>query len=227
VFSPDWPQAAAHPSPNHGPRRNGLLPRFVVLHYTGMRDGAAALDRLCCVDAQVSAHYVIDLDGKALQLVPEDRRAWHAGAGTWLGLDDLNSRSIGVELVNRGDRPFPAAQMWALSGLLGHLQGRWGIAPYDVIGHSDMAPDRKEDPGPRFDWRSLALQRLTLHPDGLGPELPLGRSLDSIGYPSAPDDKRLQAFRFRFAPWLQGPESAAVRRRAACVADGFAQARAQ
>jgi N-acetylmuramoyl-L-alanine amidase len=220
-------QAAAiwHPSPNFGQRRGCIGPDFVVLHYTGMADADDALERLCDPIAEVSAHYLIDRDGTLFQLVREAQRAWHAGAGAWCGQVDVNSRSIGIELVNDGFQPFPLAQMRVLETLLRDVLARWDIAPVDVIGHADMAPDRKEDPGPRFDWRALARQGLALWPEGDGADRPFGGSLKAIGYPGAEDDKRLQAFRFRFCPWLDGPESQADRRRAAFVAARFCESR--
>lgn len=218
-----------HPSPNFGPRRGGVTPSLIVLHYTGMSDAQAALERLCDPSAEVSAHYMIDRDGALVQMVREEDRAWHAGAGAWQGLDDVNSRSIGVELVNDGFQPFPLPQMKALEGVLAGLLARWCIHPVDVIAHSDMAPDRKEDPGPRFDWRSLARQGLAIWPDrmgadGFGAEQPLDANLDAIGYPQAEAEKRLQAFRFRFRPWGHGPESADDRARADLVARACAHA---
>ncbi|MFV0301547.1 MAG: N-acetylmuramoyl-L-alanine amidase [Paracoccus sp. (in: a-proteobacteria)] len=141
----------SHPSPNHGDRR-GQRVELIVLHYTGMEDGASARARLCDPEAEVSAHWLVHEDGRTEALVPEDRRAWHAGAGSWRGRDDVNSRSIGIEIVNPGDRPFPMAQMDAVVTLLRGISARHRLGPADVIGHSDMAPDRKCDPGPRFDW---------------------------------------------------------------------------
>ncbi|MGP9789905.1 N-acetylmuramoyl-L-alanine amidase [Roseinatronobacter sp. NSM] len=216
-----------HPSPNFGPRRNGLRPELLVLHYTGMASTDAALARLCDPAFEVSAHYLISPEGHIIQMVAEDQRAWHAGAGQWCGKGDINSRSVGVELANRGDGPFPNPQMTALEGLMRQVMARWGIAAVNVIAHSDMAPDRKEDPGARFDWRRLALQGLALWPEGLGQDRPLDESLDAIGYPNALADKRLQAFRLRFRPWGQGPESAQDRMRAAAVAEGVFAARCQ
>ncbi|TVS02165.1 MAG: N-acetylmuramoyl-L-alanine amidase [Rhodobacteraceae bacterium] len=197
---------------------------MLVLHYTGMRDTEAALDRLCDPIAQVSAHYVICPRGRLWQLVPEETRAWHAGAGSWAGLSDINSRSIGIELVNTGAQPFPEPQMQVLERLMRDVMARHGIVPHDVIGHSDMAPERKEDPGPRFDWRRLARAGLAIWPEGTGAERPLAESLDAIGYPPASAEHRLQAFRFRFHPGGAGAESKADRCRAAAVAAAFTRA---
>ena len=202
-------------SPNHGDRR-GQRPELIVLHYTGMADGPSARARLCDPAAEVSAHWLIHEDGRTEALVPEDRRAWHAGAGSWLGRDDVNSRSIGIELVNPGDSPFPEPQMAALERLLHQILARWGIPAAGVIGHSDMAPGRKSDPGPRFDWRRLAVQGLAVWPAGAAGDLPLAESLTRIGYPD--DPARLAAFRLRFRPWADGPEDATDRRIAAALA---------
>lgn len=189
-----------------------------MIHYTGMADAASARCRLCDPEAEVSAHWLLHENGFAEALVPEDRRAWHAGAGSWLGRDDVNSRSIGIEIVNPGNRPFPEAQMSGLERLLAEIMSLWQIPPQAVIGHSDMAPGRKIDPGPRFDWRRLALQGLSVWPGDSGADLPLAASLDAIGYPAdaAPED-RLQAFRLRFRPWATGPEDETDRRLAAAV----------
>jgi N-acetylmuramoyl-L-alanine amidase len=207
------------PSPNFGPRRDGAQPELIVLHYTGMIDCAAARTRLCDPAAEVSAHWLIRADGGCEPLVPEPMRAWHAGAGAWGGRGDVNSRSIGIELDNPGDRPFPEAQMAALERLLAGIMARWSIGPAGVIGHSDLAPGRKRDPGPRFDWRRLALQGLALWPEADGPDgLPLDASLDRIGYPPGADHERLAAFRLRWRPWAEGAETAGDRARAAAVA---------
>ena len=214
-----------HPSPNFGPRRHGLSPTLVVLHYTGMASAEAALDRLCDPAAEVSAHYLIAADGRLWQLVDEADRAWHAGAGSWAGEGDVNSRSIGIELDNPGDRPFGAPLMARLEGLLPGILDRWGIGPAGVIAHSDMAPERKIDPGPRFDWRRLARQGLAVWP-GPAPEAPdapvpeapdapdapapadperFAAALAAFGYPRAAPDLLLRAFRDRFRPWARGP----------------------
>ena len=202
-------------SPNHGDRR-GQRPELVVIHYTGMADGPSARARLCDPLAEVSAHWLIHEDGLTEALVPEDRRAWHAGAGSWQGREDVNSRSIGIELVNPGDRPFPEPQMAALEALLGAIMARWEIGPAGVIGQSDMAPGRQTDPGPRFDWQRLALQGLAIWPGAQGGEADLASSLTRIGYPDHAD--RLAAFRLRFRPWADGPEDATDRRIAAALA---------
>lgn len=151
-------------SPNWDER--ALPVSMVVLHYTGMRTGAEALERLCDPRAKVSAHYLIDEDGTVIALVPEDKRAWHAGRSYWRGITDVNSASIGIELVNPGHewgyRPFPDAQMEALLPLLADIVDRHGISPTNVVGHSDVAPARKTDPGELFDWERLARLRLAL-----------------------------------------------------------------
>lgn len=194
----------SHPSPNFGDRRDGLLPRLVVLHYTAMATCAEALERLCDPLAEVSAHYLIDSDGRVMSLVAEQDRAWHAGAGSWGGQGDVNSRSIGIELANPGNLPFAERQMAALESLLGGVLARWSIPPQAVIGHSDMAPDRKGDPGPRFDWRRLALAGLSVWP-GHGVPGDFATDLRRFGYPDLPADMLLSAFRQRFRPWATGP----------------------
>jgi len=207
------------PSPNFGPRRNGLRPELVVIHYTEMTGAEPALERLCAPEAQVSAHYLIGADGRVWQLVAEAARAWHAGAGEWRGQGDVNSRSIGIELDNDGRCPFTAPQMRALERLLPGILARWRIGPAGVIAHSDLAPERKVDPGPRFDWRRLALLGLAVWPwaPGNGTR-PLDETLDRIGYPRVAPDLRLAAFRLRFRPGASGPEDATDR----ALADGVA-----
>ncbi|MFV0409274.1 MAG: N-acetylmuramoyl-L-alanine amidase [Paracoccus sp. (in: a-proteobacteria)] len=211
----------AHPSPNHGERRGGARPSLIVIHYTGMEDGPSARARLCDPGAEVSAHWLIHEGGEVEALVPEERRAWHAGAGSWHGQDDVNSRSIGIELVNPGARPFAAAQMDALELLLGAIMARWSIGPEGVIGHSDMAPGRKIDPGPRFDWARLARQGLAIHPAAPGDDRPLATSLTAIGYPETNPETRLAAFRLRFRPGACGDEDETDRRLAAAAAAAF------
>lgn len=191
-----------HPSPNFGDRR-GRRVELIVLHYTVL-DCAQSLERLCDPVAEVSAHYLIDRDGTVLSLVDEGARAWHAGAGEWLGEGDVNSRSIGVELVNSGAEPFAEPQMQALELLLRELLDRHGLVPQAVIGHSDMAPGRKSDPGPRFDWRRLAAKGLTVWPQP-GEPRDFAADLRAFGYPEAAPEVLLTAFRLRFRPWACGP----------------------
>ncbi len=205
-LSPDW-----HPSPNYGARRGGAVPDLIVLHYTAMDTAEGALARLCDPAAEVSAHYLISETGHVWQLVAEDRRAWHAGAGQWGAVGDVNSRSIGIELANRGDHPFPEPQMAALERLLPGIMQRWHIPPDRLIGHSDMAPGRKFDPGPRFDW--LRLERLGLagprgHDAGPGDPCPdlFRRLAQAAGYTADVDDETLlAAVRLRYRPHASGP----------------------
>lgn len=201
-------ELSAYASPNRGPRRLGALPDLVVIHYTAMASCAEAEARLCDAAAEVSAHYLISERGEVLALVPEELRAWHAGAGAWGGCSDVNSRSIGIELANRGQEPFAEAQMAALERLLADILHRWQIPPERVIGHSDMAPARKSDPGLRFDWRRLALAGLAVWP-GEGTE-PGDFAADAraFGYADLAPDLLLTAFRQRFRPWARGPQDA-------------------
>jgi len=146
------------PSPNFDERR--APPDMLVMHYTGMRTADAAIERLCDPLAKVSAHYVVDEDGAILRLVPEERRAWHAGQGAWQGETDCNAASIGIEIVNPGHefgyRDFPEVQIDAVISLVSDIRTRWTIPDVRVIGHSDLAPERKQDPGERFPWKRLA-----------------------------------------------------------------------
>ncbi|WP_264210279.1 N-acetylmuramoyl-L-alanine amidase [Leisingera thetidis] len=211
---PDQPGAIWHPSPNSGPRRDSLAPSLIVLHYTAMKGAQAALARLCDPAAEVSAHYLIGADGTLWQLVAEDRRAWHAGAGEWRGQDDINSRSIGIELDNLGTHPFSAPQMAALEDLMRGVMRRWNIAPAGVIGHSCMAPGRKTDPGPRFDWARLARQGLAAAAEGgAAPQVPsmelFCKAAQAAGFTAAADGGALlQAVRLRHRPWARGPLAA-------------------
>ncbi len=194
------------PSPNFGERRDGLRPELVVLHYTAMASCAEARARLCDPAHEVSAHWLISERGEAEALVPEEARAWHAGAGEWRGAGDVNSRSIGIELANTGSQPFAAPQMAVLERLLAGIMDRWSLPPEAVIAHSDLAPTRKSDPGPRFDWRRLALQGLSVWPEeGEADPAAFLPALRRFGYPEAPEDALLTAFRLRFRPWARGP----------------------
>lgn len=216
------------PSPNHGPRRGGAKPDIVVLHYTAMESFEAALARLKDPAAEVSAHYLIAPEGEIRRLVPEEARAWHAGAGGWAGVTDVNSRSIGIEIAHpgplAGDPPYAAPQMRALESLLGGILARHAIPPERVIGHSDMAPARKQDPGIKFDWRRLALTGLSVWLD----PRPAGGCADAgafqvaasrLGYDApqsgdwcAETAALLAAFRRRFLPGDldQPPDARAV-----------------
>jgi N-acetylmuramoyl-L-alanine amidase len=146
------------PSPNFGPRK--APPDKIVLHYTGMPTGQAALDRLRDPEAKVSAHYLVEEDGRIFTLVAEERRAWHAGVGSWRGDTDINASSVGIEIVNPGHefgyRPFPDAQIAAVIDLVGDIRTRWMIEDRNIIAHSDLAPERKDDPGELFPWKRLA-----------------------------------------------------------------------
>jgi N-acetylmuramoyl-L-alanine amidase len=192
------------PSPNFDVRR--APPDMVLLHYTGMPTGAEALARLCDPAAKVSAHYLVEEDGRVFSLVAEARRAWHAGVSFWKGERDVNAVSIGVELVNPGHewgyRAFPDAQIDALIALLDEVRGRWTIPDGRILGHSDVAPERKADPGERFPWKRLAEagHGLWLEPPAApGPALSLGddgtgvfalqAGLTRLGYDSAPSGR--------------------------------------
>jgi len=210
-------------SPNFGPRRDGLRPELVVLHYTAMESCAAAERALCDPAREVSAHYLISETGEVRALVDEEMRAWHAGAGSWGGAGDVNSRSVGIELSNTGFAPFAARQIDALEGLLPGILARWSIPPEGVIAHSDMAPGRKSDPGPRFDWLRLARQGLSVWPEATcaegAPAPEKQRFRDAalrFGYPDVADDLLLQAMRLRFRPLVEGPLD---RRDMAIIAD--------
>lgn len=183
---------------------------MIVVHYTAMLSSARAVEWLCNVEAQVSAHYVICKSGAVTQLVDETDRAWHAGAGRWGDVDDVNSRSIGIELDNDGASPFSAALMEALEVLIAGMRQRWNIPLARVIGHSDMAPGRKIDPGPRFDWARLARQGFAVAPkavEGLAVDhTRFERDLAAFGYTAEmSDDLRLRIFRHRFRPMAVGP----------------------
>jgi N-acetylmuramoyl-L-alanine amidase len=167
------------PSSNWNERQSPVS--MLVLHYTGMQTADAALARLCDPAAEVSAHYLIDEDGTVVRLVDEDKRAWHAGRSYWRGITDVNSASIGIELVNPGHefgyRPFADAQMDALIPLIADIKSRHDIPRANVVGHSDVAPARKLDPGELFDWEMLAACHLALGT----PEITLGMPFDNDG----------------------------------------------
>ena len=196
------------PSPNWDERK--LPVSMVVLHYTGMPDAAGALERLCDAQAKVSAHYMIDEDGTVTRLVAEDRRAWHAGRSYWRGLTDINSASIGIELVNPGHewgyRPFTDAQMEALLPLLYAVVKRYKMPFANIVGHSDIAPARKEDPGELFDWDLLAAHKLALPRPKLTMPSPFDNdgafylALERFGYDIADGHAAVRAFQRRWRP---------------------------
>lgn len=196
------------PSPNWNERKLPIT--MVVLHYTGMQSAQEALDRLCDPVAEVSAHYMIDEDGTVIRLVPESKRAWHAGRSYWRGITDVNSASIGIEIVNPGHefgyRPFTEAQMEALIPLLAGIMARHNIAPANVVGHSDIAPVRKSDPGELFEWEVLARYglamatprpRIRLLHDNPGA---FYLSLERFGYDITDGRAAITAFQRRFRP---------------------------
>jgi N-acetylmuramoyl-L-alanine amidase len=201
------------PSPNHGPRARAI--DMLVLHYTGMKTAAEALARLTAPDAAVSAHYLVDEDGAVWRLVPEARRAWHAGIASWRGESDVNGASVGIELVNPGHefgyRAFPEAQLAALEALARDIIARHAIPARNFVGHSDVAPQRKQDPGELFPWERFARAGIGLWPAGPAPA-PRGiaamqRLLAAIGYETprtgaldAPTANVVAAFQRHFRP---------------------------
>jgi len=190
------------PSPNHDMRNTAI--DMLVLHYTGMASAEAALTRLCDPSAKVSSHYTIDEDGTVYAHVPEDHRAWHAGVSHWAGVDNVNACSIGIELVNPGHefgyRAFPEAQVAALVELCRGIQTRHAIPAARVLGHSDVAPARKDDPGELFPWRHLAGEGIGAWPDNRGGDAD-ANALIRYGYdPAAPKDKVITAFQRHFRP---------------------------
>lgn len=177
------------PSPNFGDRPTGHKITMLVLHYTGMKSCDEALDRLCSPEVQVSAHLLVDEDGTVFRLVDDEKRAWHAGHGYWRGVTDVNSASIGIELVNPGHefgyRAFPPPQIDVLSKICSNLVADYDIAPSNVVGHSDIAPSRKQDPGELFPWQHLAERGIGLWPDESLAPPPHGTTWDElmeIGY---------------------------------------------
>lgn len=159
-FSPDSKVVkAVHPSPNHGERRSMKRTDMLILHYTGMKDCEVALRRLCEESSEVSSHYLVFEDGRIVQMVPEAMRAWHAGASSWGGESDINSRSIGIEICNPGHDfgypAFPKQQIKSVIALCRDIVQRHKIRADRVLAHSDIAPDRKHDPGEKFPWREL------------------------------------------------------------------------
>ncbi len=197
-------------SPNFDERPLTAEIDMLVIHYTGMESAGAALARLCDPAAKVSAHYLIDEDGAVLALVDEGLRAWHAGQAYWRGRRGVNARSLGVELVNPGHefgyRPFPEAQMAALEKLALDMLSRHPIQARNVVGHADVAPSRKQDPGELFDWRRLARAGLGLWPEGPeasqngGQDGDFGALLADYGYDVSNPEMAIKAFQRHFRP---------------------------
>jgi len=206
----DWLVHAHVPSPNWNERK--LPVNMVVLHYTGMPTAAEALERMCDAKAEVSAHYMIDEDGTVTQLVDEAKRAWHAGRSYWRGITDVNSASIGIELVNPGHewgyRPFPEAQIDGLLPLLSDIVKRHRIPRANVVGHSDIAPPRKQDPGELFPWPLLARHKLALGVPKPSMRLVFDNdgafylALERFGYDIADGHAAVRAFQRRWRPKL-------------------------
>lgn len=186
------------------------MPDMVVIHYTAMQTAIAACNTLCNPKTEVSAHYLIGEDGTVMSLVAEEMRAWHAGAGAWGNTTDVNSRSIGIELANTGACPFANTQLEALIILLKGIRSRWQIRPERIIGHSDMAPGRKIDPGVRFDWRRLWLSGQGIWPHMPSTDRPCADQAEfrmqarAFGYPDVTDALLLETVRRRFRPWATG-----------------------
>ena len=202
------------PSPNFDTR--ALPVSIIVLHYTGMLSAEAALARLTDPEAKVSAHYLIAEDGQVIRLVDEANRAWHAGKSHWRGIDDINSASIGIEIVNPGHefgyRPFPDAQIEALIPLMSDIQTRYAITRGNIVGHSDIAPARKQDPGELFPWARLAKVRLALPrptKNLIDPNWTEGGfllALERFGYDVTDRLAAIVAFQRRFRPELMDGE---------------------
>ena len=198
------------PSPNFDTRTMPIT--MIVLHYTGMPDGASAIRRLSEADSKVSAHYVIAEDGVVVRMVAEENRAWHAGKSHWRGIEDINSASIGIEIVNPGHefgyRPFPDAQIDALIPLMADIKERYAITRGNIVGHSDIAPARKQDPGELFPWGRLAKLRLALpRPtknlmDPMWTEGGFLLALERFGYDVSDRLAAVVAFQRRFRPEL-------------------------
>lgn len=196
------------PSVNFDSRENHLID-MLVLHYTGMPSGKEALTRMCSAEAKVSAHYMVEENGDVYLLVDERERAWHAGKSYWRGHSNINHRSIGIEIVNPGHefgyRPFPAVQMQAVSTLCKSIVSRHTIPARNVVGHSDIAPVRKEDPGELFDWKLLAKNGIGLLPLAATQSAPAEKLAD-YGYDTADLAKAIGAFQRHFRPKMLNSE---------------------
>ena len=204
-------ECVAAPSPNFDERPSDTPIDILLLHYTGMETGAAAVARLCDASARVSAHYTVDEDGTIFAHVPEECRAWHAGVSYWAGARDINGRSIGIEIVNPGHefgyRSFPGAQIEAVIHLSREIVARHSIPAARVLGHSDVAPARKTDPGELFPWGALSIAGIGLWPQTRKArlKLPFEESLRTFGYGLKPDmdvpsEMVITAFQRHFRP---------------------------
>ena len=197
------------PSPNFTKRRGASKPDMVVLHYTATSSASNALNTLCSSKAQVSAHYLISENGCIFNLVDENKRAWHAGLSQWGGISDINSHSIGIELSNDGFSPFGEKLMGSLETLLKEILKKWNIPAHRVLGHSDISPGRKIDPGRKFDWERLSLSGLAIFVESKG-ILKVDRNkfvsdLKRFGYNvEVPFETLLLSFRLRFNPFVVG-----------------------
>jgi len=210
TFAPDHKGVRVVPSPNHDARTTPI--DILLLHYTGMRTAEAAFERLIDASAKVSSHYLVYEDGRIDQLVAETRRAWHAGVASWKDATDINSRSIGIEIVNPGHefgyREFPDEQMASVIPLVADIKERHGIGRGNVVGHSDVAPARKEDPGELFPWHALAKRRLALPSptrdliDPYWTDAGFLLALERFGYDVTDSNKAVIAFQRRFRPDL-------------------------
>ncbi|MCC7394432.1 MAG: N-acetylmuramoyl-L-alanine amidase [Sphingomonadaceae bacterium] len=197
-------------SPNFDDRT--LPVSIIVLHYTGMRDGASAIDWLANPQSRVSAHYVVSEDGTITRMVAEDKRAWHAGRSYWRGVTDINSASVGIEIVNPGHefgyRPFPDEQIDSVIRLVHQIKDRYAITRGNVVGHSDIAPQRKQDPGELFPWERFARLRLALPrptralTDPLWSDAGFLLALERFGYDVTDPLAATVAFQRRFRPEL-------------------------
>src|ERR1700694_462380 len=226
TFTPDSSiPSAVTPAPNHGDRNNGRVADMILLHYTGMPDVEGAIAQLCTPGTDVSAHYIVLEDGRIVQCVPEAKRAWHAGASCWAGEEDINSCSIGIEIINRGHDwgypDFPLRQIAAVIALCRGSSRRRKVPSHRVLAHSDVAPSRKQDPGEKFPWHSLAnsgvghwvqpapiirgetLKLGTVGDDGLGMQQALakyGYSIPTNGKYDGPTMEVVTAFQRHFRP---------------------------
>jgi N-acetylmuramoyl-L-alanine amidase len=201
-------------SPNYEARLSDKNIEFIILHYTDTKDAQEALDILCDADKKVSSHYLVDVDGTIIRLVDESHRAWHAGVSYWSGEHDLNSCSIGIEIVNPGHKygykAFPEKQMESVLSLCIDIKKRYGIKDHNILGHSDIAPDRKIDPGEYFDWKFLADNGVGVWPNPVAEDFnnatriinepdSLKKELESYGYNSQLDlEILIEAFQRHF-----------------------------